>query len=193
MKGCSKTSNGWPGAAAAGGRLMAIAPRAVPALILIGAAVLKLATRQPMSSLQVWAVAEMAVGLWLLSAGMDRIRGMAAALLFAAFLTYNLWQWAAGAGSCGCFGVLELHPAITVCIDLAGLACAVQRVRMADQAATIWARHIPSLVGAVALALLVSTGVRQMVVPRIDAVLAHSKGFPAGQWTARLPVEEGAR
>ncbi|MCC5828832.1 MAG: DUF1573 domain-containing protein [Phycisphaeraceae bacterium] len=62
-------------------------------------------------------VGEIIFGLWLLIGAYPRITRYAAILVLLVFAGYNIHQWIHGVAECGCFGLLPVHPSVTLTID----------------------------------------------------------------------------
>ncbi len=63
-------------------------------------------------------MAELGLVTWLVSGWRRRLARGLAAVGFLGFTGVTMWKWSQGETSCGCFGPLAVHPAITGCIDL---------------------------------------------------------------------------
>ena len=61
---------------------------------------------------------ELLLAVWLLVGIYAREARMAASGLFLAFAGYACWRLVAGAGSCGCFGAVDVPPAVMLALDL---------------------------------------------------------------------------
>lgn len=107
--------------------------RVVLGLILLAAAALKtheLATR-PALDLNIlsyrWSLAllvqvQIFLGLWWVSGLYKRLAWLSAVVCFAFFTGVTIYEGLAGYESCGCFGVVEVHPWHTLVFDLVALA-----------------------------------------------------------------------
>ncbi len=60
---------------------------------------------------------EIGVATWLLSGAKPRIAKWAALTLFSLFAVTAAAKWTAGETNCGCFGVIQIHPAIVFFVD----------------------------------------------------------------------------
>ncbi|MGC9453917.1 MAG: MauE/DoxX family redox-associated membrane protein [Phycisphaerae bacterium] len=107
--------------------------RVVLGLVLLAAALLKtheLATR-PAKDLNIlsyrWSLAllvqvQIFLGLWWVSGLYRRLAWLSAVVCFAFFTGVTIYEGLAGYASCGCFGVVEVHPWHTLIFDLCALA-----------------------------------------------------------------------
>ena len=65
---------------------------------------------------------EFVLGFWLLSMRSFLYARAAALLLFCVFFGFTILNLASGGENCNCFGVVKIHPAVTMLIDLASIA-----------------------------------------------------------------------
>jgi|GEM_PF-3118365 len=113
----------------------------LPGLLLLTAAILKILNRnQPATDELAWLSGyvgvhlgslappiEMAMGNWMLFRRSDRVKGTVAAVIFTLFLALNLHRANQGIQECSCFGGLSVPVAVTIVIDLVGIACGLLR------------------------------------------------------------------
>ena len=103
--------------------------RHVAAAVLLLAAVLKwqqafaVADFGGFSALHKWGTialvaGEVVLAFWLLCGVFVPVLRWVAVGVFAAFAGYNAWRWIGGYATCGCFGAVSIHPAITMLVDL---------------------------------------------------------------------------
>ncbi len=179
------------------GKLLGIMSRVVVPLWLLAGALSKLVEASPASlpvALIRWAGAvgidlgfihSFGIGVELAAVGimvlLPGLAPLAAVAMLTVFLPVLVGDLVLGASSCGCFGSVSVHPAITLVVDatlLAGLVLAIRRVRWRLVPATLpGARVAATLVwGAAAFAVAFGWGA---VGAGVNGAPAHEPGSSA--------------
>jgi hypothetical protein len=106
-------------------------------------------------------VVEIVLGIWLASCFAHRIARSIGILFFASFLVVSVFNGILGKTSCGCFGVVEIHPFVSSIIDVACVAMLVHSFRVNCISNRTPISHVGWIVAGVLLIAIALFGVFQ--------------------------------
>jgi len=130
---------------------------------------------------------EIILGVWLLSGAFPRLAWLVTTCCFAAFSLITYSKAVRGEASCGCFGVVEVSPWITLVMDILAVAALMMLRRnfwQSSSASRLRLRIVGACVAVVALGAPAAVAAMSFKAARIDV---SGEIIGAGKWVLLEP------
>ena len=130
---------------------------------------------------------EIILGVWLLSGAFPRLAWLVTTCCFAAFSLITYSKAVRGEASCGCFGVVEVSPWITLVMDILAVAALMMLRRnfwQSSSASRLRLRIVGACLAAVALGAPAAVAAMSFKAARIDV---SGEIIGAGKWVLLEP------